>query len=174
MSDPTQYFFLSSSSVGDEALGPLSIEQAVGAVYEEYGSQEAIEGGGEVFMREGTESDLDAGRSVRCQNIGMESRAVAFGDDHPPTVAQLMEWLEVEAGAARDLLRRCRIYSGEEFKLHIAMGNAAMSKPEHVAASLRSVAQQIEDHARLYTDAETRIRDTNGNRVGDYRLGEGS
>lgn len=167
MSNPTQYFFLSSSSAGDEALGPLSIEQAVSAVYEEYGRQVW---GGETRILDGTESDLDAGRPVRCQNIGMESRAVAFGDDHPPTVAQLMEWLGVEAEAARDLLRRCGIYSNEEFKLHIAMGNAAMSKPVHVAASLRSVAQQIEDHARLYTDRETQIRDSNGNQVGGYRL----
>ena len=52
-----------------------------------------------------------------------------------------------------------------EFSLTITLGNAAMSEPEHVAAALRSVAEQIEDHGRI---GECRIRDANGNTVGRY------
>lgn len=51
------------------------------------------------------------------------------------------------------------------FALTISMGNAEMSEPEHVAAALRSVAQQIEDHGQI---GQCRIRDANGNTVGRY------
>lgn len=55
------------------------------------------------------------------------------------------------------------------FELGIELGNAAMQEPEHVAAALRSVAQQLEDHART---GPGRIRDVNGNTVGGYGRGE--
>jgi hypothetical protein len=52
------------------------------------------------------------------------------------------------------------------FELKIETGNAAMNTPEHIAAALREVANDLDG----WDSKGDSIRDENGNKVGNYAL----
>lgn len=56
-----------------------------------------------------------------------------------------------------------------EFTLSIDLGNAAMRGPEHVAAALRDVAEDLHS-AGGFGGSPGRIRDANGNTVGEWSV----
>jgi hypothetical protein len=53
----------------------------------------------------------------------------------------------------------------DEFTISIKLGNEAMSEPRHVAAVLRSIADELGDYAE-FEPMSRRIRDGNGGTVG--------
>jgi hypothetical protein len=74
-------------------------------------------------------------------------------DEHYPP-EDLIEWLEGERPAVMF----------DRFALEIKLGNAAMQSGPDVADALRKVADRIENGL----EARGRIRDANGNTVGEY------
>lgn len=58
-----------------------------------------------------------------------------------------------------------------EFRLKIEMGNAAMLTSNDVAESLKKIASYLEDFPRRSMKAgENKIRDYNGNTVGEWEF----
>lgn len=53
------------------------------------------------------------------------------------------------------------------FELKITLGNDAMKYRRHIGEALRKVGERIEWHH----DTEGLIRDENGNKVGEWKLG---
>jgi hypothetical protein len=55
-------------------------------------------------------------------------------------------------------------------RLHIEIGNEAMSEPFHVAAALELLARKVESYGALTDGEAIRIEDSNGNTVGRFEV----
>lgn len=60
-----------------------------------------------------------------------------------------------------------------EFTLRVELGNAAMQDSHDVADALRGCAEHLDERG-FDGDAEGRVRDANGNTVGQWDLSEGA